>query len=276
MSIVIENLSFVYNEGTPFEVWALKEIDLRIEDGESIGIIGPNGSGKSTLAQHLHGLFKPTKGRVLIGDREPVGIHPGVGFVFQSAEDQFFARTVHEEMQLGYQNFGLSQDQFKDKALEALEMVGLSADIFLRSPHSLSDGEKRRVAVAMTLILGPKTLILDEPTLGLDPLNAKKILEGTKKLNHEKGVTFILISHRMEEILEYCSRVLVMDRGKIIGDGPPQDLFIQEIETLIRLGMEPPWLVRFLTGFKAKGYNIKYKTLNPEEISKGVLEALQG
>lgn len=267
MSIRIEGLKFAYNIGTPLEVWALKDIDLEVKDGEFLGLIGPTGSGKTTLIQHLNGLLRPTRGRV--------DVDGNVGIVFQSPEDQLFSRTVHEDMMVGCQNLRLSQDQLEVKIFAALEAVGLPSAILSRSPHSLSDGEKRRAATAAILVLEPRILVLDEPTLGLDPAGARKILEGIRRLNLEKGVTVILISHQMEEIIEFCDRVVVLDEGRIILDGPPQEVFVREMETLNQMGLDSPWLARLLVELKRKGFDVRCDLVNPEGACREILEVLK-
>lgn len=273
--IKIEGLSFVYNSGTPYEVWALKDIDLEILDGEFLGLIGPTGSGKTTLIQHINGLLTGTKGKVFIDGIELKSIHPEIGIVFQSSEDQLFGRTVYEDMAIGYRNLGQDQNQFERRSLEALEMVGLSGDVLSRSPHSLSDGERRRAAIASILILEPKVLLLDEPTLGVDPMAAKLVLEGIKRLNLKKGVTVILITHEMEEIIEFCNRLVVMDKGKIIMDGRPAELFTEKMDILTRMGLDPPWLVRFIVGLRERGFDIRCDLASPEDACHTILEALK-
>lgn len=276
MSVRIEGVSFVYNENTPFEVWALRNIDLTIEGGKFVGLIGPTGSGKTTLAQHISGLLQPREGRISVDGVQVKGICREVGIVFQSPEDQLFGRTVYEDMIVGYQNLDLSQDPFETRSLEALRIVGLSPDVFSRSPHSLSNGEERRVAIAVILILRPKILILDEPTLGLDPIGAREVLEGVKGLNLERGVTVILISHQMQEIIDFCDRVVVMDEGRIILDGLPQELFTSKMDILVQIGLDPPWLTRFLVGAKkVKGYDVRCDLSSPEEACREILEALK-
>lgn len=214
--IKFENVSHIYNIGTVYEKKALDNINIEIEEKQIIGLIGKSGSGKSTFIQHFNGLLKPTDGKIFIDTKK-------IGIVFQFPEHQIFEMTVKNEIGFAIQN--LKEDEKSQKVLDALKAVGLDESYLNRNPFELSGGEKRKIAIASIIIMQPKILILDEPTVGLDTNIQKNILAYIKKLHNEKKMTTIIISHDMDIISEFTKRIIVMDNGKIIFDGNTSDAF---------------------------------------------------
>lgn len=244
MSIVIENLSYTYMKGTPFEKEALKNINLKIDSGEFVAIIGHTGSGKSTLVQHFNGLLKPTSGRVLINGIDVSGkslkeLRKHVGIVFQYPEHQLFEETVYKDIAFGLVKQGLDEDEIRSRVLDAVRTVGLSNEILDKSPFELSGGQKRRVAIAGVLAMKPSILVLDEPTAGLDPQGRDEIFGFISKLHKQEEVTVVLVSHNMEDIVKLAGRIVVMNRGSIEMDGPPEEVF-RDVERLERIGLSAP------------------------------------
>lgn len=232
--IVFEDVDFTYNPGTPFEVPVLKNVNLAIEPGLITAIIGHTGSGKSTLIQHLNVLLKPTKGKVVIDGHEITAgsdsknlkqIRKNVGVVFQFPEAQLFEETVIKDVMFGPLNFGASQDEARAIAEDMLELVGISQDLYERSPFELSGGQMRRVAIAGVLALEPQVLVLDEPTAGLDPLGQIEMLTMFVELQRSRQLSLILVTHQMDDVAEYADRVVVLEKGQIIRQGLPQEIF---------------------------------------------------
>ncbi|MGI6172878.1 MAG: energy-coupling factor transporter ATPase [Christensenellales bacterium] len=231
MPIEIKNLTHTYMAGSPFQATAIRDVLLSVRDGEFIGLIGHTGSGKSTLIQHMNALLLPTKGSVLVYGMDIAekanhrDIRRKVGLVFQYPEHQLFEETVLKDIAFGPKNIGLSEEEALQRAREAAITAGLSEDLFEKSPFELSGGEKRRVAIAGVLAMEPDTLILDEPAAGLDPSGRGAMLALLKEL-HEKGnLTLIMVSHSMNDVAEMCSRIIVMDRGRIAMDGTTDEVF---------------------------------------------------
>lgn len=254
MSIVVENLSYIYMPGTPFEKVALKNINLKIDDGEFVGIIGHTGSGKSTLIQHFNGLLKPTEGRVLINDMDTTGkdlkeLRRLVGIVFQYPEHQLFEETVYKDIAFGLRKQNLPEENIREEVLKAVEAVGLSGDILEKSPFELSGGQKRRVAIAGVLVMKPSILILDEPTAGLDPKGRDEIFGFITRIHDTMGITVILVSHSMEDIARLVDRVIVMNDGAIEMDGRIEDVF-SDIERLERIGLSAPQVAYLMKKLK--------------------------
>lgn len=273
MSILeVKNLSHVYSENTPFARIAIDNVSLKIENGEFIGLVGHTGSGKSTLTQHLNGLLKPTSGDVLVkgrsickGSTRLTGLRQKVGLVFQYPEHQLFEETVEKDIAFGPINLQLSNDEIKDRVKAAMASVGLDYETFKDlSPFDLSGGQKRRVAIAGVLAMEPEILILDEPTAGLDPRGAREILDEILKIYEERKITIILVSHSMEDVARYTSRMLVMSKGKLVMDGSPRDLFQREDE-LRSYGLDLPQVKTFMNRLKEKGLEIDNDAITVDE-----------
>lgn len=280
MSIKIENLSYVYSEGTPFEKKALDGVTLEIDNGEFVGLIGHTGSGKSTLIQHFNGLFKPSEGSVYVQGEDIHGedvklsdIRQKVGLVFQYPEHQLFEMTVYKDVSFGPVNMGLNASEVDSRVKEALHIVGLSEEVYEKSPFELSGGQKRRVAIAGVLAMKPDVLILDEPTAGLDPRGRDEILEEIKKLHDELGITVILVSHSMEDIGKYVDRIIVMDRGHIKYDDAPKKVF-QHIESLEKMGLGVPQVTYLMRELTDKGYHVSPEVTTIKEAYDELMKML--
>ena len=260
--IKIENLNYIYSQGTAYERHALKDISLEIPDGQFIGIIGHTGSGKSTLTQHLNGLLKATSGRILVDGKNIYEegynmkeLRSHVGLVFQYPEHQLFEVDVITDVQFGPKNLGLSPQEARERAEKALSLVGLDPSFYEKSPFELSGGQKRRAAIAGIIAMHPKVLILDEPTAGLDPRGRDEILDLVSYLHREEGITVILVSHSMEDVANYVERIIVMNRGEIMYDDIPSHVFVHYRE-LEQVGLAAPQVTYIMQALKEKGWNV--------------------
>lgn len=282
MIIEIKDLTYVYGPNTPFEIKALDNINLEIEEGDFIGLIGHTGSGKSTLVQHLNGLMKPTSGDIFVEgvnivkkDANLKLLRQKVGLVFQYPEHQLFEETVYKDIAFGPKNLGLDKDEIHLRVKDAMESVGLDfEELKDRSPFELSGGQKRRVAIAGVIAMKPKVLILDEPTAGLDPHGRDEILGEVKDLFKNIGITIILVSHSMEDVAKMVNRILVMHKGKIVMDGPTREVF-QRADELENLGLGIPQITDFMRKFKEKGHNIREDILTVEEAKIEIMNYLR-
>lgn len=278
MSIIIENLTHVYNPKSPFETTALKDVSLTIKEGEFIGLIGHTGSGKSTLIQHLNGLLKPTSGKIVINDLDITNkevklkaIREKVGLVFQYPEHQLFEETVARDVIFGPLNLGLSQEEAESRAKEAIEWVGLSyEEVKDRSPFELSGGQRRRVAIAGVVAMKPEVLILDEPTAGLDPKGRDEILDQVKGLHKRYNMTVVLVSHSMEDIAKLVDRIIVMHKGSVALTGEPKEVF-KHVELLEEIGLGIPQITYLMKKLKEVGKPVKEEILTVEEAKKEIL-----
>lgn len=283
MPIKVQNLTYVYMPGTPFESKALDDVSIEIEDGEFIGIIGHTGSGKSTLVQHLNGLLKPKSGKIYVDDIEITSkgvnlkeVRQKVGLVFQYPEHQLFEETIYKDVAFGPKNLGLDDDEVDDKVRQAFKMVGLDYESSkIKSPFDLSGGQRRRVAIAGVLAMDPKVLILDEPTAGLDPRGRDAILNEIKMLHDEYGKTIILVSHSMEDIAKLVDRIIVMNGGKCILTGSPVEVF-KESDTLIKVGLGIPQVTALVRKLREKGIDIKEDILTVEDAKQEIIKYLRG
>lgn len=246
LSIILDHVSHVYGDASALPVKALDDINLVIPHGQFIGLIGHTGSGKSTLVQHLNGLLKATSGHIYFDGQDIDGegydkkkLRSKVGLVFQYPEHQLFEADVFSDVCFGPKNLGLSKKETELRAYEALRQVGLPDDCFYQSPFELSGGQKRRVAIAGVLAMKPEVLILDEPTAGLDPKGREEILTQICKLRRERGITVILVSHSMEDVAEYVDRILVMNKGSIMYDDTPKQVF-RHYQELEQVGLAAP------------------------------------
>ncbi|MGF7398272.1 energy-coupling factor transporter ATPase [Thermoanaerobacterium thermosaccharolyticum] len=281
MSIQVENISFIYNEGTPFESEALKDVSFTIEDNEFVGIIGHTGSGKSTLIQHLNGLLKPTSGRITINGIDITStknlkdIRREVGIVFQYPEHQLFEETIYKDIAFGPSNLGLSDDEIKMRVFEAMKTVGLDVSMKDMSPFELSGGERRRVAIAGVLSMMPKILILDEPTAGLDPRGRDEILGKIKEIHEKYEMTTILVSHSMEDIAKLVNKIIVMHEGKVSLIGTPREVF-KNVEKLEQMGLGVPQITYLIRDLRKNGIELPDDILTVDEAKRFILEYLRG
>jgi energy-coupling factor transport system ATP-binding protein len=267
----------------PFETEVLKNINLEINEGEFIGLIGHTGCGKTTLIQHFNGLLKPTSGKVFVEgiDINKKGvklklIRQKIGLVFQYPENQLFEETIYQEVAFGPRKLGLPEEKIEKRVREALKIVDLDYNLYTeRSPFSLSGGEMRRVALASILSIRPRMLVLDEPTANLDPQGRDNILSEIKKVHRDFGMTIVLISHNMEKIAEIVKRLLVMNRGEIIMDGSPQEIFEKHANDLIKIGLGLPQVTECMYELKKRGKEVYTGVLTVDDAEKEILNRVK-
>lgn len=282
MSIQVKNLKHIYEKGMPNESVALEDISFEVDDGEFLGIIGHTGSGKSTLLQHLNGLLKPDEGKIIIGgvditadDVSMVEIRKRIGLVFQYPEYQLFEETVAKDVAFGPKNLGLSQEEIDSRVKEAVTMVGLDYDqIKDRSPFELSGGQKRRVAIAGVIAMGPEVLILDEPTAGLDPKAHKDILSMIEEVHRLTGNITILVSHNMADVARLSDKILVIDSGHLVVCGTPKEVFSQT-EELEKVGLDLPPITKLTEELRRRGMEIEETILSVDEAADQIAEYLK-
>lgn len=281
MSIVIENLSFTYMKGTPYEKKALDGVSLKVEDGEFVGIIGHTGCGKSTLIQHINGLIKVQEGSMTVEGIDLTAKKPDykslrskVGLVFQYPEYQLFAETVFDDVAFGPKNMGVTAENLVECVKDALNKVGLDYNKYKdKSPFDLSGGQKRRVALAGVLAMKPKVLVLDEPTAGLDPAGKKEILALIKDLHVSRGLTVVMISHNMDEIADIADRIAVMKEGRILACLPPEELFAENdygVEDIL-----PP-SVKIAKLLRERGIDFGYLPVRKSVLAEEILKRVRG
>ncbi|NQD66226.1 energy-coupling factor ABC transporter ATP-binding protein [Bacillus haikouensis] len=285
MHISFQQVEYRYSYKTPFEKLALEDITLSIPSGQFLAVIGHTGSGKSTLLQHLNALLKPTSGLVKVGEYEispekkmkslkPV--RQKVGIVFQFPEHQLFEETVLKDICYGPMNFGVSEEEAKERAKELIVKVGLSEDILHKSPFDLSGGQMRRVAIAGVLAMNPDVLVLDEPTAGLDPRGQREIMDMFYDLHKEKGLSTILVTHSMEDAAHYADEIVIMQKGQLKRKGSPQDIFSSP-EELFEMGLDVPDVVRFQFKLEERiGRKLGVTCLTIEELAEAVRSSEKG
>ena len=275
MGITLENVSYIYQNGTPFASSALSDVSLTIEDGSYTAVIGHTGSGKSTILQLLNGLLIPTEGSVKVFNtlitptsvnKEIRQIRKQVGLVFQFAENQIFEETVLKDVAFGPQNFGVSVEEAEVIAREKLALVGIDESLFERSPFELSGGQMRRVAIAGILAMEPKILVLDEPTAGLDPIGRKELMTLFKKL-HQDGITIVLVTHLMDDVAEFADQVYIMEKGKLVKSGKPSLVF-QNVEFMEKIQLGVPKITRFAQRLANRGVSFKQLPITIEEFKE--------
>ena len=280
MAIEIKHLNHIYGQGTIFEQYALKDVNLTIHDGEFIGLIGHTGSGKSTLTQHLNGLLKATSGDILYNGESIYKegysmkeLRSHVGLVFQYPEHQLFEVDVFSDVCFGPKNQGLSKEEVEERAREALTQVGLDEKLWQQSPFELSGGQKRRVAIAGVMAMHPGVLILDEPTAGLDPKGRDEILDEISALHRDRHMTIILVSHSMEDIARYADRIMVMNHGDKVFDAPPKEVF-RHYKELEAMGLAAPQITYIVHGLKEHGVPIADDITTVTEARDAILHLL--
>lgn len=281
MSIKIEGLNYIYSPETAYEIKALSDINLTINDGEFIGIIGHTGSGKSTLIQHLNGLIKATSGTIYYNgkniydeDFKMKDLRSKVGLVFQYPEYQLFEIDVFTDVCFGPKNLKLPKEEVERRAYKALQAVGLKEKYYKYSPFELSGGQKRRVAIAGVLAMQPEVLILDEPTAGLDPKGRENILDLIARLHDERGLTVIVVSHSMEDMAKYAKRLIVMNQGMVKYDATPKEVFLHYKE-LEEIGLAAPNVTYIMHELNKKGIAVDVTATTVEEAKKSILEGLR-
>lgn len=278
MPIIVDHLSHEYETDTKLSVKALDNINVVIPDGQFVGLIGHTGSGKSTLVQILDALLKPSKGTVYL-DGEDIfdksynqkDLRSKVGMVFQYPEHQLFETTVFADVCFGPKNLGLDKKETELRAYEALKMVGIEDKVAYSSPFNLSGGQKRRVAIAGVLAMKPRVLILDEPTAGLDPKGRDEILDLVAKIHKENNITVVLVSHSMEDVANYVERILVMDKGKLMLDGAPKDVFAH-FKELEEMGLAAPKVTYIMQKLKEEGILVPTDAITIEDAVEDILK----
>ncbi len=280
MALTVEHVNYIYDPDTPQARKALDDISLTIPEGQFIGIIGHTGSGKSTLVQHLNGLIKATEGHIYYNgqdidakDYDKKELRSRVGLVFQYPEHQLFEVDVFSDVCFGPKNLGLDKEEVERRAGEALERVGVPSELYTQSPFELSGGQKRRVAIAGVLAMQPEILILDEPTAGLDPKGRREILDQIKQLQTQTHMTILLVSHSMEDVAEYVDRIIVMNRGKILYDDTPQEIF-RHYRELEEIGLGAPQATYILQALKESGLPVETGATTVREAADEIIRAL--
>ncbi len=280
MPLILNHVDYVYGGDTELAVHALKDINLVIPDGQFIGLIGHTGSGKSTLVQHLNGLIKPTGGEIFFNgedihdaDYDKKKLRSKVGLVFQYPEHQLFEIDVFSDVCFGPKNLGLPKKEVELRAYAALKQVGLEDEFFYQSPFDLSGGQKRRVAIAGVLAMKPDILILDEPTAGLDPKGRDEILDQIATLHKEMGITVILVSHSMEDVAKYVERIIVMNKGSVLYDDTPKEVF-RHYKELEQVGLAAPQVTYIMQALLKEGIPVNTDVTTIPEARDEILRVL--
>ncbi len=280
MSSILElrDVSFVYSGGTPFEMVALKNINISFERGKITGLIGHTGSGKSSLVNLLNGLYKPTSGKVLLDGvdiwerpKEIAKVRFRVGLVMQYPEYQLFDETVEADIGYALRNKGLSAEEIKARVYEAASFCGISRDLLEKSPFELSGGQKRRVAIAGIVAMRPDVLVLDEPAAGLDPRGRREILGSLKKYAEETEGSVILVSHSMEDMALYCDNVVVMNHSEVYKSGTVREIF-SEAEALSAVGLDVPLIAKVASKLRENGISLEGDLYTVEGVRDAILK----
>lgn len=279
MSIKLEHIHYIYEADTAFPVHATDDVSLEIQDGEFIALIGHTGSGKSTLIQHMNGLIRPTSGVIYYNGKNIADedfsmkeLRSKVGLVFQYPEHQLFEIDVFADVCFGPKNLGLPKEEIEQRAKDALKMVGMDESYYTQSPFELSGGQKRRVAIAGVLAMKPEVLILDEPTAGLDPRGRDEILDQIAELHKKSHITIILVSHSMEDVARYAQRLIVMNKGKVVFDAAPAEVF-RQYKQLEAIGLAAPQVTYIAHALKEHGFEINTDVTTIEEAKQEILHA---
>lgn len=274
----VEKLSHVYSPGTAFERTAIKDIDLTIAEGEFVGLIGHTGSGKSTLVQHLNGLLAPSSGHVYVDGEDIYETKEAtrrarfkVGLVFQYPEYQLFEETVYRDIAFGPKNMGLDEAEIDRRVRLAADQVGLPENALEASPFDLSGGQKRRAALAGVFAMQPRLLVLDEPMAGLDPVGREEILSCIESYRRSIGSAVLFVTHSMEDAARVSDRLVVLDHGGMLMQGPPQEVFSQS-SRLIGVGLDIPMVTRLFIELRSRGIDISDSVYTVEQ---GLAELLR-
>lgn len=277
--IIVNELEHIYSKGTAYEKRALHDVNIKIREGEFIGLIGHTGSGKSTLIQHFNGILKPSAGSIYFNGEDIFAkdfslkkLRSKIGLVFQYPEHQLFESTVIEDVKFGPRNIGMDSLQTDLHAFEALKQVGIGEELLDVSPLELSGGQKRRVAIAGVLAMEPEVLILDEPTAGLDPQGRDEILDLVDRLHKQRGITVIIASHSMEDMAKYVDRLIVMNEGTVQYDGKAEEVFSHYRE-LEHIGLMAPQVTYVMEGLARQGISLPHNAITVEQAVKSILSA---
>lgn len=282
MSITVENLTYTYSKGLPNETRALEDVSFQLEPGEFAAVIGHTGSGKSTLMQQLNGLLRPDSGKITVGEvcitnpsTKMTEVRRKVGLVFQYPEYQLFEETVAKDVAFGPKQVGMTGEKLDRVVEESIRLTGLDyEEVKERSPFELSGGQKRRVAIAGVLAMKPEILILDEPTAGLDPSAHRDVLELIRRIHRQERMTILLVSHNMGDIAELADRVLVMNRGKLVMNGTPAEVFVRG-KQLREMGLGQPPAMEFMERLKERLPGIDAAPLSIEDAAKEICRYLE-
>ena len=283
MSITVENLTYTYSKGMPNETRALEDVSFQLKTGEFAAVIGHTGSGKSTLLQQMNGLLRPDYGKITVGEvcitdpsTKMTEVRRKVGLVFQYPEYQLFEETVAKDVAFGPKQVGMTGEELDRVVEESIRLTGLDyEEVKERSPFELSGGQKRRVAIAGVLAMKPEILILDEPTAGLDPSAHRDVLELIRRIHRKERMTILLVSHNMGDIAELADRVLVMNRGKLVMNGTPAEVFSRG-EPLWEMGLGLPPATEFMERLKERMPGIDAAQLSIEDAAKEICRYLKG
>ena len=278
-AIKVEHLAYTYPgvEDTP-GVAVFEDMNLTVEEGSFVAVLGTNGCGKSTLAKHFNSILLPTGGKVYVygmdtsDEDKLIRVRRTVGMVFQNPDNQIVANVVEEDVAFGPENLGVAAPEIRRRVNKALKQVGMY-EYREHAPHLLSGGQKQRVAIAGIIALEPKCIVLDEPTAMLDPRGRADVMQTVEKLNREKGITVVLITHHMDEAAQ-AQRVIVLDKGKVAADGTPKQVFAQ-VEMLHKLGLAAPDSVELCWALRQKGFDLPLDALNPEECAQALYDWLK-
>ena len=282
MSIEVKNISYVYMPKSPYERLALDDVSITIPEGKITAIAGHTGSGKSTLIQHLNGLISPTSGSVLVygvdiaaKGQAARAARRSVGMVFQYPEHQLFEETVEQDIAFGPKNYGMSPEEISERVRFAMDFVQLDyKEYSQRSPFQLSGGQMRRAAIAGVVALKPKYLVLDEPTAGLDPKGREELMQRIMKLHRQEKNTIILVSHRMDDIARFADNVVIMNRGRVLMEGTPHEVFVRE-DFIRQAGLDVPQITNIVKALKIRGWDISSNIYTMDEAVDAIFQAVK-
>ncbi len=273
--IKVKNLTHIYTDGQNNEIKALDDINLSIMPGEFVAIIGTNGSGKSTLARHFNALLQPTEGKCFVNgldisvDENIWQVRQNIGMVFQNPDNQIVASIVEEDVAFGPENIGVPHAEIRPRVEAALASVNMT-EYAKHAPHLLSGGQKQRIAIAGVLALLPQCIVFDEPTAMLDPRGRKDIVKTVQKLNKEKHITIVYITHKMEEAI-LADRIIAMEKGKIVMEGTPAEVFGQ-VKKIHELGLEAPLPAEVAEALRQSGYELSRNIITDEELATALCQ----
>ena len=276
--IRVEHLNFAYPgvEDTP-GVAVFTDMNLTIEEGSFVAVLGTNGCGKSTLAKHFNSILLPSGGKMWVcgidtsDDTRTMAVRRNVGMVFQNPDNQIVANVVEEDVAFGPENLGIASPEIRNRVDKALKQVGMY-EYREHAPHLLSGGQKQRIAIAGVIAMQPKCIVLDEPTAMLDPRGRREVIETVSRLNREKGITVVLITHHMDEAAK-AGRVVVLHKGKVAADGTPEEVFSQ-VELLHNIGLAAPDAVELCWELNKEGFDLPLTNLDPEECAQALKDWL--
>ena len=282
MSIEVKNISYVYMPKSPYERLALDDVSITIPEGKITAIAGHTGSGKSTLIQHLNGLISPTSGSVLVDGVDIAAkgqaaraARRSVGMVFQYPEHQLFEETVEQDIAFGPKNYGMSPEEISERVRFAMDFVQLDyKEYSQRSPFQLSGGQMRRAAIAGVVALKPKYLVLDEPTAGLDPKGREELMQRIMKLHRQEKNTIILVSHSMDDIARFADNVVIMNRGRVLMEETPHEVFVRE-DFIRQAGLDVPQITNIVKALKIRGWDISSNIYTMDEAVDAIFQAVK-